>query len=179
MLPRPEGEQRREAILGRSALLRAFLDTLYETDHSKWSQTIQTVLLEVLEQMQERLSENFINHNIHTLVSIGDALEIFYKEVPEETICPIIFLVLALGYELGSGDNLEVLGGELGDRLTDMGFYACLHYDDPVRIRLESEIASRFMSGMIRLGICWRKVADDRPSAFTDFIDNGLDLSGI
>lgn len=192
MTTRYEGDQflknEREVLLARAPLTAAFLDPLFETDFSRWSEAMGKRLEQVIAQMKKNLGKGITSYGWPTLGMMTDTFDLFGDMVELPARKTIVLLLTAIGYELGALDKLLFFDEEIGDRLVGLGFYRYL--SAPRRMAFDKESATRLTAGMLLIGVCWRiksgqPDSDDQPQTdhrsdpFNEFIADDLDLSGL
>lgn len=98
-------------------------------------------------------------------------LEVYNTEMPKELIPLMNQRIIALGYELGDAENMNLFLEDIMKQLETTGALNT-HFleSDENRMKLVATFES-----LLRVGIYYSKMGEDNPSGFRDFV-NDLDI---
>jgi hypothetical protein len=137
-----ELSRRKEAILGKSPLLHAFLDSSYKSNPDVWKITLATELTRVTTERHTSNNQTANNTFMDVLPILPD---IFNPSVSHSTQLGTISMIIAIGYEIGDRIEAMMFFNDVRERLNFMNL---LHTEPDKQTIIIETLCGVMMSGV-------------------------------
>jgi len=168
--PNSTPDTRKEEIIQKSPLLRAFLDPLVQTDPEMWANIVNSEFTKVNAELTKRFGDNHEIVGFMPLVAMGIAFDIFEPSISQDGRNGTICILAGLGYEIGDLDDIPRFFSNI---VFQLGCAGILNPDPN-----EQATKIKCLWAAIYTGTKWKKhINENVPPAFANFIhDLNLDL---
>ena len=158
---------RKEDILGKSPLLRAFLDRSATLDPPTWGYVLYDEYEKVDREIKHTLGENYDFVGLTPLYAMTTMLDVFEPTMPHQFQEISVKVIAGIGFEIGNEPDANLFLDDIVKLLTSVG---ALNKDPK-----KAQNIPGCLLAILQTGVLWRKGSpDDRLSVFRDFVD-GLD----
>lgn len=157
--------QRKEAILQKSPLLRALLDPLVQSDPEMWAKIVNSEFAKVNTELTKTLGKNHELVGFIPLMAMQSTFHVFDPSISIDGRNGTICILAGVGYEIGDTENI---GNFFTDIVLQLSYAGVLNPDPD-----KQKIGINCLYTAIFIGAQWKQhIEEDVPSEFVDFIHN-------